>query len=456
LLQFLFSPMLSFGSSSSFLLFSIRIGSNCTSQRHCHTIAHFAAVFPSCSSRPIHLPRYPSPLGLLERQGVSKRRASSRLVGAMTPIHKSACSLFGAALAAAFLFAGCGTPGAPLPPSLKLPDPITDLGATRAGNQVSLTFTMPRKNTDKLLIKGNLPVRICRKQETESCVEVPNSLLLPPGAKAAFTETLPPALAAGLPRSLTYFVELKNPRGRSAGLSNPAIVLAGQAPVPVAGFSASVRKQGVVLHWTADSESTAVRLQRKLLTPQAESKPQAQSGLMAPAPEPLEQNLLVEQGEQTGAGLDRALDKDVRFGQVYEYRAQRVTRVIAGGKPLELVSELSAPVRVEVLDIFPPAVPTGLAAVATAAQAGAQASIDLSWQPVTDADLAGYIVYRREAGAPNQAWQRISPAEPLVGPAFHDTAIQPGHTYQYAVASISQSGHQSERSAETEETVPNP
>jgi len=359
-------------------------------------------------------------------------------------------------LAAVFFLAGCATPGAPLPPSLKLPDPVTDLAATRAGNQVSLAFTMPRKNTDKLLLKDNLPVRICRKQETESCVEVPNSLLLAPGAKAAFTETLPPALAAGLPRSLTYFVELKNPRGRSAGLSNPAIVLAGQAPVPVAGFSASVRKQGVVLHWTADSESTAVRLQRKLLTPQAESKPQAQSGLMAPAPEPLEQNLLVEQGEQTGAGLDRALDKDVRFGQVYEYRAQRVTRVIAGGKPLELVSELSAPVRVEVLDIFPPAVPTGLAAVATAAQAGAQASIDLSWQPVTDADLAGYIVYRREAGAPNQAWQRISPAEPLVGPAFHDTAIQPGHTYQYAVASISQSGHQSERSAETEETVPNP
>jgi len=217
-----------------------------------------------------------------------------------------------------------------------------------------------------------------------------------------------------------------------------------------------VHKQGVVLRWTADSERTAVRLHRKLLTPQPESKPQAQSGLMAPAPEPLEQNLLVEPGEQAGAPLDRALDKDIRFGQVYEYRAQRVARVTAGGKALELDGELSAPVRVEVLDIFPPAVPTGLAAVAIAAQPDAKASIDLSWQPVTDADLACYIVYRREAGATNQAWQRISPAEPLVGPAFHDTGVQPGHTYQYSVVSISQSGHQSERSAETEETVPTP
>jgi hypothetical protein len=373
----------------------------------------------------------------------------------MTPIHKSGCGLFGAALAAAFFFAGCGTPGAPLPPSLKLPDPVTDLETTRAGNQVSLAFTMPKKNTDKLLIKGNLPVRICRKQEAETCVDVPSGLLLPPGAKAAFTETLPPALADGPPRPVTYFVELKNSRGRSSGLSNAAVILAGQAPAPIAGLSASVRKQGVVLRWTADSESTSVRLHRKLLTPQPVSKPQAKSGIMAPAPEPLEQNLLVEPAGETGPGPDRALDKDIRFGQVYEYRAQRVTRVIASGKPLELVSELSAPVRVEVLDIFPPAVPNGLAAVATAAQAGAKASIDLSWQPVTDADLAGYIVYRREAGAPNQTWQRISPAEPLVGPAFQDTAIQPGHTYQYAVTSISQSGHQSERSADTEETVPN-
>jgi len=374
----------------------------------------------------------------------------------MTPIHKSGSGLLWVALAAVFFFAGCGTPGAPLPPSLKLPDPVTDLVAARAGNQVSLAFTIPKKNTDKLLLNGNLPVRICRMQEAGNCNDIPNSLLLSPGAKAAFTETLPPALAAGSPRPLTYFVELKNSHGRSAGLSNTAMILAGQAPAPVAGLSASVHKQGVVLRWTADSERTAVRLHRKLLTPQPESKPQAQSGLMAPAPEPLEQNLLVEPGEQAGAPLDRALDKDIRFGQVYEYRAQRVARVTAGGKALELDGELSAPVRVEVLDIFPPAVPTGLAAVAIAAQPDAKASIDLSWQPVTDADLACYIVYRREAGATNQAWQRISPAEPLVGPAFHDTGVQPGHTYQYSVVSISQSGHQSERSAETEETVPTP
>ena len=67
-------------------------------------------------------------------------------------------------LTSALAVSGCGTPGAPLPPSLKLPDPVTNLSAMRTGDQVSLTWTMPRKNTDKLLIKGEIPVSICRRE----------------------------------------------------------------------------------------------------------------------------------------------------------------------------------------------------------------------------------------------------------------------------------------------------
>jgi len=55
-------------------------------------------------------------------------------------------------------------PGAPQPPSLNLPDRATDLSAVRAGGQVSLTWTMPTKNTDKLLLKGNIAVRVCRNE----------------------------------------------------------------------------------------------------------------------------------------------------------------------------------------------------------------------------------------------------------------------------------------------------
>src|SRR5271157_327316 len=310
--------------------------------------------------------------------------------------------------AAALLATGCGVPGAPLPPSLKLPDPVADLAAARTGNQVSLTWTMPKKNTDKLLLKGNVPVSVCRKEDPGTCAPAADNLLLSPGASGAFTETLPPALASGPPRPLSYFVELRNRNGRSAGLSNAAVVLAGEAPAPVANLSAEMRKAGVVLHWApleaAAQESPAIRLRRKLLNPPSAKPPQ--QGLLTPQPEPVEQNLLVDScAPEGGKGGCRALDSNIRFGQVYEYRAQRVARVTVEGKTLELAGELSAPVRVEALDIFLPAVPTGLAAVATTGESGAGNAIDLSWQPVIDANLAGYAVYRRDGDG---GWQRIS------------------------------------------------
>jgi hypothetical protein len=350
------------------------------------------------------------------------------------------------ALAAGFVLAGCGTPGAPQPPSLNLPVAVTDLAASRAGNQVTLTWNMPKRSTDKLLLKNFVSVRVCRREGAGACVVAGAELAFAPGVEGAFTETLPAALAVGEPRPLSYFVELRNHRGRSAGLSNAAHVLAGVAPAPVDGLSAEVRKQGVALRWTPTGSSVeAVRLHRKLLTPPP-AKPR--EGMLAPRPEPVNQNLLVEAGARSG----RAIDKEIRFGQSYEYRAQRVARVTVEGQTVELDGELSAPVRIEASDVFPPDAPTDLAAVATASEDGAENAIDLSWQPVTDADLVGYAVYRREGEA---VWQRISPAEPLVPPAFHDAQVRPGHTYRYAVSAIGQNGHESARSAETQETVPN-
>jgi hypothetical protein len=370
-----------------------------------------------------------------------------------------------AAMAAGLILAGCGTPAAPQPPSLKLPVPVADLAASRTGNQVTLTWTMPKKSTDKLLLKGSVATYVCRKETVGgNCIaagaapSMSSELSFAPGAVGSLTETLPATLAAGAPRPLSYFVELKNGNGRSAGLSNAAVVLAGEAPAPVANLSAEVRKAGVVLRWEplrdAAQESSAIRLHRKLLNPPPAKPQQGQQGLLAPQPEPVEQNLLIDScAPEAGKGGCRALDSNIHFGPVYEYRAQRVARVTVEGKTLELAGELSVPVRVEARDIFPPAVPTGLAAVATTGDNGAGNAIDLSWQPVTDADLAGYAVYRREGDG---GWQRISPAGPLVPPAFHDSQVQPGHSYRYAVSSISQGGNESARSAETEESMPNP
>jgi hypothetical protein len=345
---------------------------------------------------------------------------------------------------------GCGMPGAPQPPSLNLPDRVTNLTAVRSGDQVSLAWKMPSRTTDKVALKTPISARVCRNEINSALCDAVTTLRVGPGADAVFADTLPSALASGSPRPIIYSVELINRKGRSAGLSNSAEVLAGAAPPPVEGLSADVRKDGILLRWTPaplDSPLATIRLQRTLLTPSIQ-KPN-QGPLSAP-PEPSQRSLLV----QACATFSRALDNDIRFGEIYEYRAQRIVRVTEHGQTLELASSLSSPVRIEAANVFPPAVPQGLAAVATPGVNGGPPAIDLSWQPVPDADLAGYIVYRRETAADD--WRHISPVQPVTGPGFRDASVVASHSYMYAVSSIGLNGHESARSAEAKETVPEP
>ena len=161
---------------------------------------------------------------------------------------------------------------------------------------------------------------------------------------------------------------------------------------------------------------------------------------------------------ETAARVDGALDASARFGSRYEYSAQRVNRVmLKDGKTLELAGENSVPVRVDVVDNFPPAVPKELVAVAAAAEK----TIDLSWQPDTESDLAGYIVYRTGSGEAADGngvsdWMRISGPQPVTTAAYRDTAVEPGHTYRYSVSAIDLTGHESKRSVEARESLPNP
>ena len=360
------------------------------------------------------------------------------------------------------LMTGCGTPAAPQPPSLKLPEQVQDLTAVRAGDVVTLHWTNPKKTTDHLLIQGSISAQICRMGSAGAC-ETAGQTSAMPGAQTEFHETLPAALLAGEPRGIRYFVELKNTKGRTAGPSNMAEILAGSAPGPVAGLTAEVRADGVALHWDNGDAATTVRLHRKLLTlPVAKDKsgktsgqkPGQKTGLAEAPKEPIESDLIVE---KPAAGVrSGALDDTARFGESYEYRVQRVTRIKAGGTAqegeaaLELDGPFSTPVRVDVIDRFPPRVPQGLVAVAAAQEK----SIDLSWEPDTDADLAGYIVYRAAEGT--GSWVRISGAQPLAAAAYRDLTAEPGRAYRYRVTAIDETGHESAPSAEAQESMPNP
>lgn len=65
---------------------------------------------------------------------------------------------------------------------------------------------------------------------------------------------------------------------------------------------------------------------------------------------------------------------------------------------------------------------------------------DVTWSPVDDEHLDGYDVYRRAAGDPSFVKVNLILVE---GTEYTDLGLQPGTTYEYALKSIFDDGHQS-------------
>ena len=366
---------------------------------------------------------------------------------------------------------GCGMEAAPQPPSLNLPKTISDLSANRTGNQVHLAWTTPSENTDHLKLKGSVQLRVCRSSEAASPCESIATISAAPEKPATYTDVLPDALASGPVRSITYRIFGINKNGKTAGPSNVADVLAGEAPPQVRDLSAQVVERGVVLHWQPApslSPDTSIQIDRTLVTPAA-SPNRAESRSFSPLPratEPAEQKLRVRlfpPNSQHTAATDPgvALDPTAQFGRQYTYTASRVVQQHLGHQMLQLDSSESAPVQVATRDTFPPAAPSGLVAVpVSAAMNNGTPEVDLSWSANTEPDLAQYRIYRVDVTS-NLPMRRIAPEpgtapgiEAVVAPAYRDLHVQRGQTYTYAVTAVDTSGNESRRSAEVTVTVP--
>lgn len=354
-------------------------------------------------------------------------------------------SLIGLSFASILLTAGCGTPGAPQPPSLNLPERVQDLSASRIGDEVRLHWTMPRRNTDRLLLKGQYTAHLCLEEAATKCITVAD-VTLSPTAEGDYRYSLPATYSSGTLRPLIFRVEVRNHAGRSSGVSNPAVTLAGTAPQPITGLADQVRVDGVVLHWNPAAAEN-VRLRRTLLTlpSPAEKKKEERSVLNNSGPEPVEQSMLVK--PENGVDPGQALDATTNLDRKYRYVASRVLQQQVQNHSIEIESVPSSSITVDTRDVFKPNVPTGLVAIVVPEEK----SVDLSWAANTDRDLTGYVVYRREENAPAV---RISPAQPIPAPSFRDTSVQAGHKYFYSVSAVDRDGNESSHSQEVEEVYP--
>jgi hypothetical protein len=368
------------------------------------------------------------------------------------------------------LMAGCAQVGPPLPPSLELPKPVTDLRATRKGNVVTLNWTQPTRTMDRLSVRYLGPTLVCRKLKSEftACENIAAELPAPasvprsparskkagrqnsssaPAITQTYGDTLPSAwLQLDPSLDVIYAVEVMNRHNRAAGLSNLVHVPAILTLPPPDDLSADLSGDGVALTWTSSGEppgATSVSNSGNSVKPEFRYRiyrRDESSGQDAIAGEiPIEP-----------AGAKHFTDSGFEWEKTFLYRITAVSVVKRAEGEVSIEGDDSSPVRVVAHDVFPPSVPTGLQAAYSGE--GQKPFVDLIWAPVTSADLAGYNVYRSDQDSA-EAIVKLN-TDLVKSPSYRDPDVVSGKTYTYSVSAVDVRGNESRRSDPTSETVP--
>lgn len=349
---------------------------------------------------------------------------------------------------AALAITGCGTPGAPLPPSLGIPKPVGDLQAVRKGETVTLTWSAPTDTTDGALIRKPGKMRLSRSvpgngaagQAAQAIAELPLEPALkepeppPPSAKDAVSSLL--ETGAGGDFAVYTVVALSN-LGKSAGPSNSAAVpLVPTLPAP-GRIQATAVPLGISLSW---EQGWPPQNHSQLAVQYAYRIMRREEGAKTP--------VMVKQVSAGNEAMN-LIDTGIEWQKHYDYWITPVTLWQGAGKKGVVEGDDSPLASVFADDKFPPDPPVGLQAVFSGLMK--QPFIDLAWTPNTEPDLAGYNVYRHAGSEPPV---KVN-SELVKTPSFRDAKVKPGTKYFYSVSAVDLRGNESGKSAETSETVPN-
>jgi hypothetical protein len=312
------------------------------------------------------------------------------------------------------LLGSCGYIGPVLPPSPKLPLAITDLSVIERGDQLVVSCSLPERTSDALFI--NVLSKI--------------DLGVGPGVTPFEFETW---------SNQAKHYEVPTPPPIAQG-TRPTVI---QYQVPVADWQGKdvdifIRTADKDSHFSSWSNQVHLEVIAPLTSPQVTAKDVAK-GVLLSWPE-----------EQPGAHFDvyrkGPADKDdVKIGTAEgndyldttsAYETPYVYTVIAAKGSAQSVR--STPVELTTHDVYPPAPPSSITALAAAN------SIEVTWERSPESDLKGYYVYRSVDGGP------FSKMEGLVNvPTYSDRNVQAGKTYRYRVSATDLLNHESEKSPAT-------
>lgn len=369
-----------------------------------------------------------------------------------------------------FLSVGCGKEGPPLPPLQLAPALVTNVEARRQIDEVRFTFVLPTRNQD-----GSTPVSLEHMEIFAATVAagavVPtNRELLAPVHRAASIEVKPAPLKEGeepekkagqpvVPKddprpgpgdTVTFVEQLTEAKLKPTYTKPiPAVPTADPTAAPTAPATVTpavpaeppVPKRIYVIRGVARGGrpgQPTTRIEVPLIDPP--SPPGAVSAkftdsaiTLAWAPPAVDPgvtplfNVYVPDGAAPLNPKPLAVPAferpGVEFGKEECFVVRTVQRI--GGVSLE--STPSERVCTAPTDVFPPAAPKGLGAVA------GSGVISLIWDANTEPDLAGYIVLRAEA--PGDKLQPLTPT-PIRETTFRDTTVKPGVRYVYAIVAV--------------------
>lgn len=337
------------------------------------------------------------------------------------------------ASAGGWLF-GCGVQGTPHPPRLERPAKITNLSVVQVGQSLEVHFSLPQQTTEGERLTKPLEVEILRAvgPQGTGLSKLPEPEIW---TRLIRAEWLPYAMdnSVSYPAHLTER-EFHDWRGQTLVVgvrtltrgyrhrplesdpSNYVDVPIYDVSEPLGSVQCVVTEKAVEVQFPRPTRALSGEAIHDLAGYRIYRSSTGQAGtfeLLGEIPTPPYR------------------DSQFEFGQTYYYQVSAVF-----GMPGHLaMSDASPAVKVTPRDVFPPAPPQGLSSIYSGG------AVELVWTANTEADLAGYNVYRLD----NQTAQRVN-KELLHTPIFRDSTAPPGMTLTYYVTAVDLSGNESKGS----------
>ena len=374
---------------------------------------------------------------------------------------------------------GCGKKGPIHAPLVLVPQPVESLKAVQRGGQVILEWTNPESFIDgrplgeigaaeiwleerpeapsketpgqpardfsargkRIALISLQPKAAASDQEkaaksqagkSKAAAEKPRPKKAPsrtPGGGLSFAYSLGSTGWTG--KTFIFAVRVSDPKNKKySDFSNEVSIKPQVLPGPPAGIQAEILADRVDIRWKAPDANFD------------SSKPPLAKGYNVYRLEPESAGAPIRVNAALLTGTEFS-DRDFLFDRPYRY----FVRASASDSEPYLESDDSPAVDVLPRDVFPPAVPSGLAALKS------QDVITLVWDAGKDSDLAGYKVWRKTEGQPDFV---CLTQPPIIENTYTDRAVEKNKRYEYAISAVDTRGNESAKSAPVSEIIKDP